>query len=301
LHGVGVQDSATIQITGNRFLGLDDVLQFVNASSPIDFWANDTATCGAVVSLGAHGDDSGLLWKDQTVTFTPAVGGTGWYRVLSYLEFVGGELSITAPKYDNSYTDVGFAFDSAGYGNTGQINQTRFSPYNAGVISQARVGSIGGQAMVDVYLSKATSPQPITIAYANTTRGLLMSNPPTYNPTAPSSTSTLTLASGFNTTGGAAIGGNLAVFGTDIHLNKATGSSGVGVPLQLVTLSGGTTGAVTNPSVNVNSWVICTCSTSGTTNPGTLLTTLGSGTYTVTSSNALHAGVALCLILNANP
>lgn len=100
-----------------------------------------------------------------TVIFTPT--GIGWYRVLTGVDAVSGQLEIYNQITDGRSNDVILDFAINGFQtNPGQINGTRFQDYTGGLVTQARISDDGsGNNYLDIYVSSATSPTPITLYF----------------------------------------------------------------------------------------------------------------------------------------
>lgn len=166
------------------------------------------------VNLPYGGEPSGysvspLDARQPAIVFTPT--STGWYRIASSsAASLGGVVRVLSSFYDNTITDIEFEYDMPGYGTNlgvqvGSITQLRYSDYNSGAVSQARVSNDGGaNVYLDIFVSTAVSPQPLTIEFIggnlNLPTGAVLA--PVAGATPGSAHSyTLTFGLGLNTTG----------------------------------------------------------------------------------------------------
>ena len=140
-------------------------------------------------------------------SFTPTVG--DWYRIITGSGMMGGTVKIGG-IYNNCITDVEFQFNMAGYGTGGSIQQTRFSSYNNGNVSQVRIGSnpsAGNFVYLDINVGGSSGAYaPLYIQYtpsAGTYTGTLVTSPVS-GATVPSTSAgyyyLLSLGHGFRTT-----------------------------------------------------------------------------------------------------
>lgn len=168
----------------------------------------------AGVNTNYGGSPSGYLIspldaRQPVVVFTPTA--IGWYRIVASANAsIGGIVRILSGSYDNAITDIEFQYDMPGFGanlneQIGYITQLRYSDYNTGVVSQARVSNDGGaNVYLDIYVSTATTPKPLTLEFVGGNLNL-----PTSVITAPVVGATLssmhvyalTFGGGINTTG----------------------------------------------------------------------------------------------------
>lgn len=143
--------------------------------------------------------------RQPTVVFTPTT--IGWYRILngSTAQSLGGAVRIMSPLYDNKVTDIELQYDIPSYIQTAFLNQVRYSAYNNGVVDQVRSScDNSGNVYLDIHISSATTPQPITIEFigGNIDSPTSMVLSPVVGATpGPDSVTILTLQGGFNTTG----------------------------------------------------------------------------------------------------
>ena len=102
----------------------------------------------------------------QITSFTPTVG--DWYRIITGGGMMGGTVRIGG-AYNNQITDVEFQFNMACYGTGGSIQQTRFSSFNGGNISQVRIGgnpSAGDVIYLDINVGGSSGAYaPLYITY----------------------------------------------------------------------------------------------------------------------------------------
>ena len=143
----------------------------------------------------------------QITSFTPTVG--DWYRIITGSVMMGGTIKIGG-AYNNQVTDVEFQFNIAGYGQGGSIQQTRFSSFNNGNVSQVRIvndPSVGNLIYLDINVGGSSGAYaPLYIQYTPNTgpyTGTLVTSP--VSGATVSSTSApyyylLSLAHGFRTT-----------------------------------------------------------------------------------------------------
>jgi hypothetical protein len=148
---------------------------------------SQSATIGATLSAGgivyASGGNSSL-WNSSyntstnyqstssnfvyqnIISFTPTVG--DWYRIITGSGMMGGTVRIGG-TYNNQVTDVEFQFNMAGYGTGGSIQQTRFSSFNNGNVSQVRIGgnpSAGNFVYLDINVGGSSGAYaPLYITY----------------------------------------------------------------------------------------------------------------------------------------
>src|ERR1019366_7760504 len=203
---VTIADAAT-PITGNLF-------QIQNNANSTQYFSVNTsgasttalavigsATIGGTLAVTGNITTSGLL-IEKTVTFTPTT--VGWYRVAtSAASQMGGMIKATA-SYDNTKTDVELQYTEGGYGTGGSIQETRYSSYNSGAISQARISNDGANnTYLDVYVSTATTPGPITLYGYGPNMPAFVASPVVGAVAGSTNVSTLTLGGGFHTTSGA--------------------------------------------------------------------------------------------------
>ena len=140
---------------------------------------------------------------EKSVTPTPSVGGIGWYRITSSTSYQGGTVRI-AGFYDNRSTDVEFQYNIGGYSVGGSIQQTRYSSYNNGFVSQARISSNGaGATYLDIYINSATVPGPVTIYGYGPNMSAFIASPVVGAVAGSTDVQVLTLGHGFRTTKGA--------------------------------------------------------------------------------------------------
>ena len=143
----------------------------------------------------------------RITSFTPTVG--DWYRIITGNGMMGGTVKIGG-IYNNCITDVEFQFNMAGYGTGGSIQQTRFSSYNNGNVSQVRIGgnpSAGNVVYLDINVGSSSGAYaPLYIQYtpsAGTYTGTLVTSPVS-GATVPSTSAgyyyLLSLGHGFRTT-----------------------------------------------------------------------------------------------------
>ena len=140
-------------------------------------------------------------------SFTPTVG--DWYRIITGSGMMGGTIKIGG-IYNNCITDVEFQFNMAGYGTGGSIQQTRFSSYNNGNVSQVRIGgdpSAGNVVYLDINVGGSSGAYaPLYIQYtpsAGTYTGTMVTSPvsgATVFSTSAGYYYLLTLGHGFRTT-----------------------------------------------------------------------------------------------------
>jgi fibronectin-binding autotransporter adhesin len=139
---------------------------------------------------------------EKSVTFTPTT--AGWYRIATGINMMGGTIRISAPLYDNTLTDVELQYNVSGYGAAGSIQQTRFSSYNNGVVSAARTSTDGVATLyLDIFISNATAPQPITIYGYGPNQPAFIASPVVGAIAGGSNVNFLTLGQGFRSTQGA--------------------------------------------------------------------------------------------------
>ncbi len=170
---------------------------------------------------------------EKSVTFTPT--GVGWYRIATGVNMMGGTIRISAPLYDNTLTDVELQYSVSGYGAAGSIQQTRFSSYNNGVVSAARSSTDGVATLyLDIFISNATAPQPITIYGYGPNQPAFVASPVVGAAVGSSSVNFLTLGQGFRSTQG-------AIFA---ETGGTVGIGTSGTPSSLLSI-GGTTGNLT--------------------------------------------------------
>ena len=143
----------------------------------------------------------------QITSFTPTVG--DWYRIITGSVMMGGTIKIGG-AYNNQVTDVEFQFNMAGYGTGGSIQQTRFSSFNNGNVSQVRIGanpSAGNFVYLDINVGGSSGAYaPLYIQYTPNTgpyTATLVTSPVS-GATVPSTSAgyyyLLSLAHGFRTT-----------------------------------------------------------------------------------------------------
>jgi hypothetical protein len=143
----------------------------------------------------------------RITSFTPTVG--DWYRIITGSGMMGGTVKIGG-IYNNCITDVEFQFNMAGYSTGGSIQQTRFSSYNNGNVSQVRIGSnpsAGNFVYLDINVGGSSGAYaPLYIQYtpsAGTYTGTLVTSPVS-GATVPSTSAgyyyLLSLGHGFRTT-----------------------------------------------------------------------------------------------------
>jgi hypothetical protein len=139
----------------------------------------------------------------DVITFTPTA--IGWYRVASGANLISGHLEIFDPSYDGTAENAAFWYA----GNTSAasyLNQDQYLFYNFGsVVDQARLSYDGsGIVYLDVHVSTATSPTPLTLYFSewgtlNGATQTLVSSP-VVGATAVNLTATLTMGPGFQST-----------------------------------------------------------------------------------------------------
>ena len=110
----------------------------------------------------------------QTIVFTPT-NGAGWYRltVPNACNFMAGNIRIMRDfegvTEDNTVNDIDLEYHVQAYASdphwVGTINMLHSLPYGGGGVQAARVGCIGGGAVIYVDLYVATTPTnaPITV------------------------------------------------------------------------------------------------------------------------------------------
>lgn len=103
---------------------------------------------------------------EKKVVFTPTA--VGWYRIVSGLGGAGlgqaGGTIRTMGNYDGGTTSVEFVFNVRGWAQGGSLTLMKNTGVNGNLIDQARISTDGGGTMyLDLHVSTATSPAPITI------------------------------------------------------------------------------------------------------------------------------------------
>jgi hypothetical protein len=170
-------------------------------------------TTGPGYKLDVSGDirTTGNL-IEKVVAFTPTT--VGWYRVVSAGGMAGGTVRI-AGAYDNRQTDVEIQYFTMGYSQGGSIQETRYASYNSGVVSQTRISSNGaGSVYLDIYISSATTPGPVTLYGYGPSMPAFVTSPVVGAVAGSADVNTLTLGHGFRTTQGANFaetGGNVGI------------------------------------------------------------------------------------------
>lgn len=146
---------------------------------------------------------SGAGYPTETVTFTPTT--IGWYRILNGLGTISGEYQIYNTYTDNAVTDVAGNFYVDGYGGSSEVNQFRYNGYNFGIVDRIRASGDGGAAVyLDIHISSATTPTPITLYFTgygvNGTYPSIVTSPVVGATVGSSSVSLLETGPGFRTT-----------------------------------------------------------------------------------------------------
>ena len=146
---------------------------------------------------------SGNLTEKKLI-FTPST--IGWYRIVTAHGLNGNKGGVVRiySSYDNRVTDVEIQYNIGGYGTGGSIQETRYSSYNSGAVSQARIGSDGaGNDYLDIYVSSATTPGPITIFGYGLNMPVFVASPVVGATAGSTDLSVLTFGHGFRSTAGA--------------------------------------------------------------------------------------------------
>ncbi len=138
-----------------------------------------------------------------STSFIPGTGSIGWYRVATGTGWQGGMVRISG-IYDNRVTDIEFQYNIGGYGAGGSIQQTRYSSYNAGLVSQVRISSNGGDStFLDIYIPTAISPAGVTVAITGPNSVAPVAAPAVGATAGSHNVQVLTLGHGFRSTSGA--------------------------------------------------------------------------------------------------
>jgi hypothetical protein len=103
---------------------------------------------------------------EKKVVFTPTA--VGWYRIVSGLGGAGmgqaGGTIRTMGTYDGGTTALEFIYNIRGWGQGASVTLVKNTGVNGNIIDQARVSTDGGGTMyLDLHISTATAPSPITI------------------------------------------------------------------------------------------------------------------------------------------
>lgn len=232
---------------GAASLNLQDGGLQTNSITRLDNAGNLT-NIGTIAASGNITTAGSLV--EKSVTFTPTT--PGWYRIASTNFNMGGVIRIHAPLYDNTLTDVELQYNISGFGAGGSIQQTRYSSYNTGVVSAARISTDGvASVYLDIFISTATAPQPVTVYGFGPSQPSFIASPVVGAIAGSTDENMLVLGHGFRSTQG-------AIFA------RSGGSVGIGtsgVPSELLSI-GGTTG---NLTVNAAGNIV----TSGTYNTNT--------------------------------
>jgi len=275
--------TAATSFSSPIFQGIAAATTFGNASYNTAITSNVWGITAAGVASGLTGITSsgtitGGSLVEKKVTFTPTT--VGWYRIASangpFNADTGGIVRIVS-GYDNKVTDVELSFDIGGYGVGGSIQETLYSSYNSGAVSQARISSDGANGTyLDIYISSATVPGPVSVYAYGPNMGTLTAAPVVGAVAGSTNVNILTLGHGFRTTS------SLISVGVD---------AGTG----LIQNTGGATisGAAINLNANSNFAVNLATGTS----TGTI--TLG-GTGTQSIDIGAGVGVKTITIGNAN-
>ena len=167
-----------------------------------------TTAPGQALSVTGNIQASGNL-MEKVVTFTPTT--IGWYRIVSAVNQSGGTVRLSG-LYDNKYTDVEFQYFVMGYNQQGSIQQTKFGQYNGGFVDQVRISDDNsGNSYLDIHISSATAPGPVTVWAYGPNQASLVASPVVGASAGAYNAVTLSLTNGFNTTAGITTGGNVGI------------------------------------------------------------------------------------------
>lgn len=161
----------------------------------------------------------GASLAPASITFTPNA--TGWWRIydLAGLNIFSGNLQITSPASLNAnITDVDIDVDVTAFSPQGMaITEKRYSSFQNGAVSQARVGSDGSNHLyVDINVSAANIPITVTAAGVQIPSGFA-SYVPAVAASTPTNTKTLTLGYGLRTTGPLSVGTELVTATANVN------------------------------------------------------------------------------------
>lgn len=175
IQNTSTPQTANLSITGNGSFGGD-----INVTGVV--------TAGSLI--------------EKSVTFTPTA--TGWYRVAAGSDGSdGGIIRIVQlnSAYDGKITDVEFQYNINGNGNGGSIQQTRHTNVGNGVIDQVRISSDGGNnTYLDIRVSTASSPQPVTVYAYGANMPSLVSSPVVGATAGSTDVQSMSLSNGLRTT-----------------------------------------------------------------------------------------------------
>ncbi|MDD5693457.1 MAG: hypothetical protein PHU86_03225 [Patescibacteria group bacterium] len=205
INKYGMYITSTGDFSGSTGTATNNYGLYVNTPSGAD---NNYSIYSAGGSNYFTGEvQTGNLLVEKKVTFTPTT--VGWYRIVDTtsqgLAMAAGTIKITGP-YDNRITDIEMQYDIGGYGTGGSIQETRYSSYNQGVVSQARISSDGGAACyLDIYISSATTPGSVTVYGYGPNQPAFVSSPVVGATVGSTNANTLTLGHGLRTTFGLSV------------------------------------------------------------------------------------------------
>jgi hypothetical protein len=208
--------------------GIDDNATAVSMtiSSSGNVGIGTTAPAQALEVSGSIKAGGNLI--EKSMTFTPTT--VGWYRIVNAGMHTGGTIRLTG-TYDNAATDVEFQYYAMGHGQQGSIQQTKHGDYNNGVVSQVRISDDnGGNAYLDIYVSRDTAPGPITVYAYGPNQASLVAAPVVGAVAGSHNVATLTLANGFHTTAGITASSNVGIGTTSptagLDVQAGTNASG---------------------------------------------------------------------------
>jgi len=155
---------------------------------------------------------------EKKVVFTPTA--PGWYRIVSGAGGAGlgqaGGTIRTIGAYDGGTTSVEFIFNVRGWGQGGSLTLIKNTGVNGNIIDYARISTNGGGEMyLDVHVSTAISPTPITILGYGLDMPVFVANP-VVGATAGSAVQVLPVGwSGIGGYDGFRTSGSIATYGPD--------------------------------------------------------------------------------------
>ncbi len=194
---VGTIDSQTKSANGVVISGTNIYMQTADATNPGLVSIGAQTFAGAKTFTGNVTTDGNLI--EKTVTFTPTT--VGWYRLATRNFGNDGGTVRIAGNYDNKQTDIEFQYNVSGYGIGNSIQQTRYSSYNNGVVSDIRISTDGAEnTYLDIYVSSATTPGPITLYGYGPNMPSFVASPVVGATAGSTSVTTLVLGHGFRTT-----------------------------------------------------------------------------------------------------
>lgn len=149
-------------ITNNKF---QRGVTFQGAGIPADIysWGNRYLDGGYINDL-PDGDH-------KTITFTPV--GTGWHRIATGVNRMGGQIYIN-DDFGGNVDETVAHYEIPGYGQTIDLTQVRSMSYNGKNVDQIRGSSTGGASYLDIHVTALGS---ITIDLYGKLAGTIVTSP----------------------------------------------------------------------------------------------------------------------------